>query len=138
MDERTETTAQPGGEKQFCPHCGKALDKNAVFCDNCGTRIGDAIVRPQTPCKPPEDTSPLKTGEYFLLTFLYSLPLVGLILMIVWSFSDGNVNRKNLSRAYLIWQVIAIVLGVLLYAALFAIAGYMFTYGEVFEEFMYY
>ena len=137
MDERNEATTQPAGEKQFCPHCGKALNKDAVFCDRCGTHLSDAVVRPQTPCRPTADEAPLKTGEYFLLTFLYSLPLIGFILMIVWSFSDGNVNRKNLSRAFLIWYVIAVVLTIVLYALFIGLVGYLFSYSEVIEEFLY-
>lgn len=138
MDERTETTMQPKEDKQFCPHCGKALGKDAVFCDSCGTRLGEPVVRPQAPCRPTADTAPLKTGEYFLMTFLYSLPFIGFILMIVWSFSDGNVNRKNLSRAYLIWQIIGTVLVILMYIAIFALAGHILAAEGLFEEFMYY
>jgi uncharacterized membrane protein YqjE len=59
------------------------------------------------------DTRPLSTGEYFLTMLLLGLPLVGFILMLVWAFGGGNVNRRNLCRAVLIFTVIVIGLWLL-------------------------
>lgn len=60
------------------------------------------------------DQSPLSVGEYILMMFLMSLPLIGFILMLVWSFgSDVNPNKKNYSRAILIIFVIVTVLSIL-------------------------
>lgn len=60
------------------------------------------------------DQSPLSVGEYILMMFLMSLPLIGFILTLVWSFgSDVNPNKKNYARAILIIAIIATVLSIL-------------------------
>lgn len=64
--------------------------------------------------QPTEDTSVMTTGQWMLTTFLLALPCVGLILAIVWAFGNGNVNRKNYCRAWLIWYLVVIVLSVIL------------------------
>lgn len=54
------------------------------------------------------DARPLSTGEFFLTMLVLGLPIVGFILMLVWSFGSGNVNRRNFCRAILIFTVIVI------------------------------
>ncbi len=63
--------------------------------------------------QPTEDTSVMTIGQWMLTTFLLMLPCVGLIMAFVWGFGSGNVNRKNYCRAWLIWQAIGIVAGIL-------------------------
>ena len=76
--------------------------------------------------QPAEDTSVMTTGQWVLTTFLLALPCVGLILAFVWAFGSGNVNRKNYSRAWLIWWVIGIIAGILLSTVMgAALAGIM-------------
>ena len=76
--------------------------------------------------QPTEDTSVVTTGQWVLTTFLLALPCVGRILAIVWAFGNGNVNKKNYCRAWLIWYLIAIVLTVVFYAIMgAAFAGVM-------------
>ena len=57
---------------------------------------------------PIEDTTPLSVGQWMLTTLVLALPCVGLIMGFVWGFGDGNVNRKNYARAFLIWEAIAV------------------------------
>lgn len=46
-------------------------------------------------------------GEWVLNIFLASLPIAGLVLMLVWSFSENtNPEKKNWARANLIWTVV--------------------------------
>ena len=55
-------------------------------------------------------------GQWLLNIFLAGIPVVGLILMIVWSFSSGTpAAKKNWARANLIWSVIIFII-----AAIFA------------------
>lgn len=43
----------------FCPNCGKKVDDNAVFCDNCGTRL-----KPAEPAQDADQTSqPLQNAD---------------------------------------------------------------------------
>ena len=65
----------------------------------------------------PDKYKPLTAWGYFWLTVLYSLPVIGLIFLIAFSFSDGNINRRSHARSYfsvfillLIFAVAALVL----------------------------
>ena len=48
---------------------------------------------------------------------LFSIPLVGFILLIVFSFDNSNLNRRNFARSYwcglLVALGLAVVLGIL-------------------------
>ena len=33
------SSAPRNGSVKFCPHCGAALDRDAVFCSKCGNRL---------------------------------------------------------------------------------------------------
>ena len=67
---------------------------------------------------PEDDTRPLTTGEWFVTLLILAIPLVNIIMMFVWAFGSGNIGRRNLCRAYLIWVCIAIGLGIV-----FALVG---------------
>lgn len=48
-------------------------------------------------------------GDWVLNIFLIGLPVIGLILLFVWAFGDGQrEDRKNWSKAMLIWYLITI------------------------------
>ena len=114
----------PAPETKYCPRCGKALSANSVFCGGCGTHLASGNAAPaHTPA--PADQSPLKTSDYFVMMLLFSIPLVGLILALIWGFSsDANENRKNFSRANLIWYAISAVLCIVWVIFLFVIIGF--------------
>jgi len=61
------------------------------------------------------DNTPLGVGQYVIMMILQAIPLVGLIAMIIWAIGGqgSNVNRRNYARAYLVIQVISIVLSLL-------------------------
>ena len=63
---------------------------------------------------PIEDTTPLSVGQWMLTMLVLGLPCVGLIMGFVWGFGDGNVNRKNYARAFLIWDAIAVGLYIII------------------------
>ena len=65
----------------------------------------------QQPTYAAPEKAVMSVGEWLLTTFILAIPCVGLIMAFVWGFGNGNENRKNYCRAWLIWQVIAIVLG---------------------------
>lgn len=67
--------------------------------------------------------APLSPWAYFGYSLLFSIPIVGFILLIVFSFNDNNRNRRNYARSYwcgliiaaaiiLVYVVIALALGV--------------------------
>ena len=61
---------------------------------------------------------PLSPWGYIGYSILFSLPLVGFILMIVFACSDENINRRNYARSMLIGYVIAVVIALIFIFAL--------------------
>jgi len=80
---------------------------------------------------------PYGIGGWLGSILLSLIPFVGFILMLVWAFG-GNTNKskKNWAIAMLIFWVIAIILGILIYASLFAALGGILDQMGSFEEFM--
>lgn len=69
----------------------------------------------------PNNYKPLSAWAYFGYSFLFTLPLIGFILLIVFSFNNSNINRRNFARSYwcsLLVAVIIIVVMVILFFAL--------------------
>ena len=54
----------------------------------------------------------LGAWEFFLYTVLFSIPVVGLICLIVFSLNNNNLCRRNFARSY--WCVYLILLVVIL------------------------
>ena len=59
---------------------------------------------------------PLSPWAYFGYGILFAIPVVGLVLLIVFSFSNGNINRKNYARSYFCALLILIILFVIAFA----------------------
>lgn len=55
----------------------------------------------------PEQYRPLGAWSYFGLQLLFSIPIVGFVFLIVFSFSRGNLNRRSFARSYWCWWIIA-------------------------------
>lgn len=59
----------------------------------------------------PEDYKPVTVGQYVGYTFLFSLPIIGFIMVLVTAFgSDKSISLRNYAKSYLVWFVISIVL----------------------------
>lgn len=72
----------------------------------------------------PEEYKPVSVGKYIGYSILFSIPLVGFIMLLVTAFSGGtNKSLKNYARAMLVMYVIAIVLVIIL-AVLMAVLGF--------------
>ena len=56
-------------------------------------------------------SSHLSISDWVLTIFLSSIPLVGLILLLIWAFGDNNqpTEKVNWAKATLIWYLIGIV-----------------------------
>lgn len=61
----------------------------------------------------PPEFRPLGAWAYFGLSILFSIPVIGLIFLIVFSLSDANINRRNYARSYFIVLFICLILGVI-------------------------
>ena len=100
----------------ICPHCGANNEDGGRFCTECGTRLEAPAPRSATP--PPNYGStasnrynltadqlplqyrPLGAWAYFGYSLLFALPLVGFICLIIFSFNDDNINRRNYARSF--------------------------------------
>lgn len=118
-----------------CPKCGKEYRDDAVFCTDCGIRLREQYTAPNTdagadsdqhtytaptgeayhnsaPSAPgaPSDGRVLSMWDYFLMELVTKVPILRIVMYCVWGFSaDTNENRKNWSRAQLIWAAVGIV-----------------------------
>lgn len=68
----------------------------------------------EQPVKLPEKYKPLGAWAYFGYSLLFCIPIVGLILLIVYSFSDKNINRRNFARSYWVAILIALIVSIVL------------------------
>lgn len=63
----------------------------------------------------PEEYKPVSVGKYIGYSILFSIPVVGFIMLLVTAFSGGtNKSLKNYARAMLVMMAIGVVLGVII------------------------
>lgn len=52
-----------------------------------------------------QDEKPMSVGDWLITLIVMSIPMVNLIMLFIWGFGEGNKNRQNYCRAYLIFTV---------------------------------
>lgn len=58
----------------------------------------------------PREYKPISAWGYFGYNILFSIPLVGFICLIIFSFDSSNINRRSYARSFfIIYLIIAIV-----------------------------
>lgn len=69
----------------------------------------------------PEKFRPVSPWGYVGINFLFAIPIIGFIILLVFTFSNKNINRRNYARSfwcllllYIILIVIAFVIGMLM------------------------
>ncbi len=69
---------------------------------------------------------PVKTSTYFWMILLMLIPGVNIVMLLIWSFSEKiNINRRNFSRAALIWAGIVIAFAIVgLVIAIFSLLSF--------------
>lgn len=53
---------------------------------------------------------PLSPWAYVGYSILFSIPIVGFILLIVFTFSHSNINRRSYARSYWCWLLMALII----------------------------
>ncbi len=62
----------------------------------------------------PPQYKPLSPWAYLGYQILFTIPLVGLIALIIFALNNDNINRRNFARSYFCVLVIAIVIFVII------------------------
>lgn len=62
----------------------------------------------------PEEYKPISAWGYFGYNLLFNIPIVGFILLIVFSFDSSNINRRNYARSFFIVYLIALIIIILI------------------------
>ncbi len=106
---------------RFCSNCGLlAADPHLTHCPKCGAPLPAVPpAPPQAPAAPLYDAAPEEDGlsmaDYLLTLLVFLIPLVGFVLMLIWSFAPSTrPARRKLAQAYLIRTLALAVLGALL------------------------
>jgi polyferredoxin len=63
---------------------------------------------------------PMRLVDWLIVLIVQAIPCVGLIMLFVWAFGEGNTNRKNYCRAMLIVMAAGLVIGLIFYATIAA------------------
>ena len=118
-----------------CPSCGSELAAGSQFCTYCGAAIQtdqtvplNSHIAPPPPVIPeqpatitlPAQYKPLGAWAYFGLQLLFSIPVVGFVFLIVFSFSGANINRRNFARSYWCKLLISLIIFLLVVIVLAA------------------
>lgn len=111
-----------------CEKCGAPIEPGKAFCPRCGAAVAPvspaathpAYAQPtvtvvqQTETSLPPQNRPLSAWAYWGLSLLYSVPVIGFIFLIVFSFNKSNINRRNFSRSYFCWLLIFVIIMIVL------------------------
>ena len=119
-------------------------DRDYGFCPRCGAPAPQPVTPPVQPplyqeqsstqTIPPEgprynaaqskERGPMGLAGYFGALCLFAIPVVGLVMMFIWAFGhDGNVQRRRLARAALLFTALVLVLVILAAVVLAAIGA---------------
>ena len=71
----------------------------------------------------PEQYRPLSAWAYFGYNLLFSIPLVGFILLIVFALSNDNINRRNYARSFFVAMLFGLIIGIISVIILFMFGG---------------
>lgn len=73
----------------------------------------------------PNELQPLSPWQYFGLSILFAIPVVGFILTIVFSLSNDNINRRNFARSYFCGLLLVLIIITIL--AMAGVAGAVYA-----------
>ena len=70
----------------------------------------------------PDQYRPLSPWAYFGLSILFSIPVIGFVFLIIFSFNKKNINRRNYARSYFcgLLLFVIILVAIVLVAAPYA------------------
>ncbi|MDD4526388.1 MAG: zinc ribbon domain-containing protein [Lachnospiraceae bacterium] len=113
-----------------CNNCGAENKDGAVFCENCGAKLGNdqqqqtqqsqagqsnaqqsaPVNNAPTMTNIPPEYEPISMWGYFGYELLFSIPCVGFIVLIVFACgANSNKNVTNFARSYFCFLIIVAV-----------------------------
>ena len=94
-------------EDSFCMHCGMPLEKEETF-------------KEETIKENENKTDVLSVWDYLLMLIILAIPVVNIIVCIFWIIGkNGNPNRRNFAKAWMILAVAGTLLSGILSYGLF-------------------
>ena len=57
----------------------------------------------------PDKYKPIGAWAYFGYQILFSIPLIGFICLLIFSFSDSNIHRRSFARSYFCGLIIVLI-----------------------------
>ena len=123
----------------FCKNCGAQISEGATSCSACGTAVTPApqtsiptppkapipqvtIPKPASTYTIPAEYKPLSPWAYFGLNILFSIPVIGFIFLLVFTFSGANINRRNYARSFWCYLLVAVIVAIV-FLVLYLIMG---------------
>lgn len=107
---------------RYCKNCGLLAPVGADRCPQCDAPLPPAPAAPVPAADQPhyKDTAPevpaLSEWATLAALLLFSIPVVGFILSVAWSFGfSKNPARKRLAQAWLIRTLVVAVVAALLF-----------------------
>lgn len=120
-----------------CPNCNAINNDTSAFCEVCGSPLSQSQAPQQAasqygtpqygaqqyraPIYPQfnenkfvPEYEPISVGAYLGYMVLFSIPVIGIIMMLVTAFGSGEKSLKNFAKAHLILYVIAVVISIVL------------------------
>ena len=88
----------------YCSNCGNKVEKDALFCLNCGVKLRDEISA--------NSNNVVDTGGFVWALLGFFVPIAGLILFLVWK-NDKPKTAKSAGKGALINVIFNVILVVL-------------------------
>lgn len=82
----------------------------------------------------PNEYKPLSAFGYVGYNILFSIPLIGLILLIVFSLDNSNLVRRNYARSFFIVYALVIIIFILIFVIIGVGAASVGTTGGIGES----
>lgn len=133
----------------FCKKCGAEIKSNGRFCPKCGqevktveSMISDTQIEKeinveeipvsiqnasetpvkQEPAFSDQNLAPvMSVWSYLGLFLLASIPIVGIIIIIVFAINSNNQNKTNYCRAIILGQIILFLIVIIFSSSLMGI-----------------
>ena len=109
----------------YCKKCGGKIESYASNCPFCGEKVNQNSVEATYTVAEESQVKPRSVGKWILTFLLMAISPVNIIMLFIWSFGEGtkkDLTFRNWARSQLIGYLIVVVLTVVLYFALPAIA----------------